>query len=265
MKPSLIRFLLTVALVLPSFASAQEPTPPPQAVTAETKARPSATPKKRVIPLRTSESAITPSKLKAPKAYEHIVSRKAAGGIGVLLLGDSIIYWWPTKGPISWERMAPWHPANFGVPGDRTENVLARIAHGELDGIHPKVTVIMIGTNNIGGSRTEEKPEWVAAGIKKIVEAVHEKLPETKVLLLGVFPRGDNPTDPMRKKITEINKLIAPLAAGDKTRFLDITEVFLNDKGKLPRTIMPDVLHPNEEGYKLWYQAIKPTVDEMMK
>lgn len=150
-----MRFALTSALLLPSFALAEQSGEPPKAVTAEPTAPSSATPKKRVIPLRTSETAITSSKLKAPKTYERIVNRKAAGEIGVLFLGDSITCYWPTTGKDTWAKMARWHPASFGVPGDRTEDVLGRIAHGELDGIHPEVTVIMIGTNNIGGNRVE--------------------------------------------------------------------------------------------------------------
>ncbi|RYD77452.1 MAG: hypothetical protein EOP84_15520, partial [Verrucomicrobiaceae bacterium] len=154
-------------------------------------------------------------------------------------------------------------PANFGIGGDRTEHLLWRITNGELDGIKPKVTVLMIGTNNIGHFN-DEKPEWAAAGVKKIVETIHSKLPETKVLLLGVFPRG-TPDSAHRKAVEEINKIIAGLDDGKKTRYLDISKNFLDENGNIPADVMPDKLHPNAKGYDIWHKAMWPVLSEMMR
>jgi beta-glucosidase len=129
--------------------------------------------------------------------------------------------------------------------------------------VRPKVVVIMIGTNNIG-HYADEKPEWVAEGVKKIVETVHQKLPEAKVLLLGVFPR-DGKDSSSRKKVEEINAIISKLDDGKTTRYLDIGSKFLDEKGELPKDIMPDKLHPTEKGYKIWAEAMQPLLDEMMK
>jgi beta-glucosidase len=189
--------------------------------------------------------------------------RITQGDVGLLFLGDSITDGWPRVGEFSWLKFAPYKPANFGISGERTEAVLGRITNGELDGINPKVTVVMIGTNNIGHFPNEE-PEWAAAGVQKIVEKIHQKLPDTKVLLLGVFPRGAK-ASVERQKVEAINQIIRKLDDGKKTRYLDISKVFLNEQGEIPQTIMPDGLHPNAHGYDLWYEAMNPLLAEMMK
>jgi len=188
---------------------------------------------------------------------------KETGQHDLLFIGDSITDYWPKRGEKSWAKFAEYKPLDLGISGERTEDVLYRINHGELEGYKPKATVIMIGTNNIGHFR-DEKPEWVAAGIEKIVKTVHEKLPDTKVLLLGIFPREDV-TSTNRKKITQINRLIAKLDDGTKTKFLDIGKVFMDEKGEIPLDVMKDKLHPTDKGYDLWYDAMWPTLSEMLK
>ena len=122
--------------------------------------------------------------------------------------------------------------------------------------------MIMIGTNNIGHFQ-EEQPEWAAEGVKKIVETVHAKLPETKVLLLAVFPR-DRKDSSSRQKVEAINRIIAKLDDGGKTRYLDVSKSFLDADGEIPKDIMPDGLHPSAKGYDLWYEAMHPLLDKMM-
>ena len=213
---------------------------------------------------RTPESAITPTSVaRNPGRHVQFMSRITQGDVGLLFLGDSITDFWPRKGQGSWQKFAPYKPADFGISGERTEDVLWRITNDELNGIHPKVTVLMIGTNNIGHFR-DEKPEWAAAGVRKIVETIHQKLPETKVLLLAVFPRATSGS-PARAKVNEINQIIAKLDDGKKTRFLDIGKVFLDPKGEIPKDVMPDALHPNAHGYDLWYEAMNPLLTEMLK
>ena len=215
---------------------------------------------------RNPESAITPVE-KDPKRHRQFLDRIKQGGIDLLFIGDSITDFWNRVGEKSWLDFAPYHPANFGISGDATEHVIWRLTHGELDGIHPKVAVVMIGTNNFGRFR-DEQPEWVAAGIKKILDLIHEKIPETKVLLLAIFPREDKPGaqgQQIRENIAKTNQIIAGYADGKRTRFLDIGKVFLDENGKIPSEIMPDKLHPSMFGYDRWYDAMKPTLDEMMK
>ena len=102
------------------------------------------------------------------------------------------------------------------------------------------------------------------AGIKKVVDTIHEKLPQTKVLLLAVFPRGAK-ADPVRAKVDAINAEISKFDDGKTTRYLDIGHVFLNEQGEIPPDVMPDRLHPSAKGYELWYDAMQPMLDEMMK
>ena len=213
---------------------------------------------------RTPESAITATATpRNPNRHVQFMYRATQGPVGLLFLGDSITDGWPRNGEWSWLKFAPYQPADFGISGERTEDVLWRITNGELAGIHPKVTVIMIGTNNIGQCR-DEKPEWAAAGVQKIVQTVHQKLPETKVLLLGVFPRAIS-TSPFRQQIKTINETIAKLDDGKKTRFLDIGKAFLDAQGEIPKDVMPDGLHPNTHGYDLWYEAMNPLLTEMLR
>lgn len=213
-------------------------------------------------PPRTPESAITPF-TSNPGRHADFLYRMKEGDVGLLFIGDSITDFWPRRGEWSWLKFAKYNPADIGISGERTEQVLWRLTNGELDGIHPKVAVIMIGTNNIG-QFNDEKPEWAAAGVRKIVDVVHEKLPDTKVLLLGVFPRSFKESE-QRQKVEEINKIICKLDDGGKTRYLDIGEKFLDANGELPADVMPDKLHPSAKGYDIWYEAMNPLLEEMMK
>ena len=211
---------------------------------------------------RTEVDAVTPA-VKDPHRHAKFLERIKQGEIELLFLGDSITDGWPRSGERSWLNFAAYKPANFGIGGDRTEHLLWRITNGELDGIRPKVAVLMIGTNNIGHF-ADEKPEWAANGVKKILETIHSKLPETKVLLLGVFPRG-TPDSAQRKSVEEINRLIANFADDRKTHFLDIGKSFLDQEGNIPADVMPDKLHPNAKGYDIWHRAMRPVLDEMMR
>jgi beta-glucosidase len=235
---------------------------------AQAPAAPPATPPKAAAPAanankpRTAEDAVTPA-IKDRHRHDAFLYRIKQGEVGLLFLGDSITDGWPRNGEWSWLKFAPYKPADFGIGGDRTEHLLWRITNGELEGINPKVTVLMIGTNNIGHF-ADETPEWAAAGVKKILDTVHAKLPNTKVLLLGVFPRA-TPGSPHRQAVEEINKLIAPFADGEKTRYLDISKSFLDAEGNIPADVMPDKLHPNAKGYDIWYEAMSPVLAEMLK
>jgi lysophospholipase L1-like esterase len=197
--------------------------------------------------------------------HEAFLKRGKEGPIGVLFLGDSITAGWAGGGKEVWAtHYDKYQPANFGIGGDRTQHVLWRIEQGELDGIKPKVLVLMIGTNNIPYSA-----EDILKGDLKIVSEIHRKLPDTKLLLLGIFPRGADPKEPgvanMRAKIKTVNDGLAKLDDGKMTRYLDITAKFLDADGNLTKEIMPDALHPNKKGYEIWAEAMQPLLDEMMK
>lgn len=184
------------------------------------------------------------------------------GGVNLLFVGDSITDGWRNAGKAIWaERYEPLKAANFGISGDKTEHVLWRLQNGNLDGIQPKLAVLMIGTNNTG----RDSAPQIAEGITAIVNEIHKRCPATKVLLLAVFPRAEKADNPLRAKIAEINTLIAKLDDGQKVFFLDIGQKFLEADGTLPKSIMPDALHPNANGYKIWAEAMQAKLDSLLK
>jgi lysophospholipase L1-like esterase len=211
---------------------------------------------------RTADSALTPTKSNDNR-HQQFLARIKQGPVGLLFVGDSITDFWPSRGKETWEKFAPYKPADFGISGERTEQTLWHLTNGCLDGIDPKAVVIMIGTNNVGHSPGDE-PAWAAAGVKKVVATVREKLPKAKILLLGVFPR-DTKASPMRKKVDDINEIIKTLDDGTMVKYLDIGAKFLDDQGELPKDVMPDKLHPNGKGYQIWYDAMWPTLEPLLK
>ena len=119
---------------------------------------------------------------------------------------------------------------------------------------------MMIGTNNIGSSADD-----IIAGVRADVDAVHEKLPQAKILLLAIFPRGESPTNGARAKIKQVNEALEKLDGKDNVKYLDIGQKFLAADGTLPKSIMPDSLHPNDKGYIIWANAIGPTLEKLTK
>jgi lysophospholipase L1-like esterase len=193
------------------------------------------------------------------KAHQSFLER-AKEPVGVLFLGDSITAGWNGQKQLWNDAFGKYQPANFGIGGDRTQHVLWRIDNGELDSIKPKVVVLMIGTNNSYRPAAD-----IATGVTAVVKKIQEKLPETKVLLLGIFPRSAKPTDEVRLKLKEVNTTLARLADGDKVRFLEIWDQFLTPDGELTREIMPDLLHLSAKGYKIWADTITPVLEELTK
>jgi len=192
--------------------------------------------------------------------------KETNGNVGILFVGDSITDGWRNKNSGAYEvfekTYGAMHPYNIGIGGDRTEHVIWRLQHGEIEGISPKVAVLMIGTNNLGANTDEE----IVKGITKCVNILNTKLPTTKVLLLGVFPRAMNADSPLRGRIKAINEQIAKLDdGGQHVKYLDIGAKFLQPDGTLPKEIMPDALHPNAKGYQIWADATAPTIEQLMK
>ncbi len=207
------------------------------------------------------------------RRHQTNVDLAKKGDIDVYFLGDSITDFWsnpssrgPSQGRRVWDYYyAPIKAVNFGISADNIEHVLYRVMNGEFDGVHPKVVVLLIGTNNFGHS-PETTPEEDAGGIKHLIDVMHEKSPQTKFLLLGIFPRADATAtrNNLMPKIKATNALLAKMDDGKTIRFLDIGDKFLAADGTLPRDVMPDSLHPSEKGYRIWAQAMNPTLFEML-
>ncbi len=224
---------------------------------------PTTKPAKKPAAPRTAADAVSEVNRNGKRHDSFLATIKKGEPHALVFIGDSITDAWPGKGKASWTKFADYKPLDLGISGERTEDVLYRLNHGELEGYKPQVAVIMIGTNNLGHNK-DEKPEWVAAGIEKIVKTIQAKQPDTKILLLGVFPR-ETAASVNRAKIKEINSEIAKLDDGAKVKFLDIGDKFLDDKGEIPADVMGDKLHPTAKGYDLWFDAMWPTLSEMLK
>jgi lysophospholipase L1-like esterase len=189
--------------------------------------------------------------------HRQNLTRAKQGNIDLLFLGDSITQRWDQE---VWKRYyGKRKAANFGIDGDRTEHVLWRLANGEIEGISPKVLVLLIGINNGGRDSAAD----IAEGIRAIVTVLRRDLPNTKILLLGVFPVGPRP-GPHRDMVKAINAIISKLDNGKTVRFLDIGDKFLERDGDLPREIMPDYLHLSRKGYTIWARAMEPLLEEML-
>ncbi len=189
------------------------------------------------------------------KRHEGFLQRARSGKIDVLFLGDSITEGWFGGGAKIWQsEWTPLNAANFGIGGDEVQHVLWRVLNGEIEGVSPKVIVIMVGTNNLGNAG-HNGPD-TARGIELLVSTLRAKLPAAKILLFGVFPRDRMPETKFRREIAEINRRIGALAGGAVT-FVDITKDFLEPSGEILPTIMPDFLHLTEAGYEIWARELR--------
>jgi beta-glucosidase len=199
-----------------------------------------------------------------PRHLQKLEEIKAKNNEQVIFIGDSITQGWERDGFNVWNHnYAKYNAVALGFGGDRTENVLWRLQHGEVDGLNPKVAVLMFGTNNTG--HRQEKPELTTAGIKRNIDELQQRLPNTKILLLAVFPRDEKPDGELRQINNGVNAIISGFADSKKIFFLDINQSFLDANGVLSKTIMPDLLHPNEHGYEIWAKAMEPTLKSLLK
>jgi beta-glucosidase len=196
------------------------------------------------------------------KRHEAMNKRVAEGNVDIVFIGDSITQGWEGAGRKVWEKCyGKKNAVNLGIGGDQTQHVLWRLQHGNLKGIQPKLAVVMIGTNNASGGHS---PEQIAEGIELIVQEIQKQSPMTKILILGVFPRGATEEDRLRQVNAKTNKIITKMADNKKVYYLDIGKDFLKEGGKLTTDIMPDRLHLSPEGYAIWARSIEPMVDQLM-
>jgi len=256
MKKQLLFALSFFSLVMPASsqtvappvpAPAAKPMPPQKAYVAAQKFGP--------------DGKVNPGFL---SSHQKFVAQAKEGKARLVFLGDSITAGWGGKKAIWDKAFGAYDPVNFGIGGDRTQHVLWRIENGELEGIKPKACVLMIGTNNSGSDSAED----IAKGITAIVETIRTKQPETKILLLAVFPRGDRPSGKLgaaNEKLKQVNAIIAKLDDGKSVFFLDIGGSFPVVDGALSAKAMPDFLHLSESGYQIWADAIGPKLAELMK
>lgn len=180
--------------------------------------------------------------------------------VDLVFLGDSITHSWETSGQeVFKEFYAKYYNLNLGMSGDRTQHVLWRLENGNLEGTNPRLCVLMIGTNN---SHSDSGAD-IADGIFAILRKLRSDFPKMRILLLDIFPRGAGPDDPLRKINEDANRRIRLAADDPMIDVLDLSGAFLDDQEQLPKAIMPDLLHPNPTGYRIWAESMERKLAEL--
>jgi lysophospholipase L1-like esterase len=195
-----------------------------------------------------------------------LLEKAKKGGIDIYFVGDSITRRWGASDVQYKDLLANWNAnffgwnaADFGWGGDRVENILWRLENGELDGVNPKIIVVLAGINNVGSRPGDDaKIAGIAGGLKAILDVCRKKAPDATIIMTGIFPRNDNMA--VVPEINRINEIIARFADGKKVRFLNVNEKLADNNGRLfDGMINPgDKLHPTVQGYQVWADGLKP-------
>jgi beta-glucosidase len=256
-KPNLV-FAITIALLALQFSLvAQTNTPPP----ATNSAAPEVHTNTAVIPVPRTGNIVARQTQVLQRAKD------TPGDYDIEFIGDSIMQGWEGAGKNVWQEFYGKRKAiNMGVSGDRTQNVLWRFDQGQLDGIKAKVAEVMIGTNNSNNNRAgieDNSAADILEGVQAIIAQIRTRQPDTKILLLGIFPRGQTFSN-QRGKILQVNEVLARLDDGKNIFYLDLGPQFIGDDGSISKSIMPDYLHPNEAGYRIWANATEPKLKQLI-
>lgn len=192
---------------------------------------------------------------------DRINARVQQGNVNLMFVGDSITAGWNIAGfgLNAWNKYyAGQNAMEAGIPGDETQTALWRLEHGNLDNIQPKLVVVMLGNNNISAGNS---PDDIAAGVRAVVDELHNRLPDSKILVMGILPCGQTAINPLRQRIAAANALISELANGSSVFYLDIGAAYLDANGTfLPDVVQPDYTHLTNKGYEIWASAIEPMV-----
>lgn len=201
--------------------------------------------------------------------HKAMLLRERKPNLNLIFLGDSITMMWRSQSgyegdtPVWGKYYAPRGAANLGISGDRTEHLLWRLSEGtDLDGLSPRVAILLIGINNL--LQNQDSPSDVAAGITTLLDTIKAKLPDTRLLLLGLFPCWENPADPARQLVRDVNALIKPLADRQRVWYLDLGNNFVEPDGTITKEKMRDLLHLSEKGYYIWAEAMEPYLVDLL-
>lgn len=201
-------------------------------------------------------------------AHQDLLEKAKRGGIDIYFVGDSITRrWGATDYPellAHWnQNFFGWNAADFGWGADTVQNILWRVENGELDDVHPKVIVILAGTNNLGGGPADEQTiHYTSDGIKALVNLCRQKAADATIILTAIFPRNDNMA--VLPAIHQINENIAGLADGETIRFLNVNDRLAGPDGTLFEGMMGDKLHPTAKGYQVWADGLRPILTELL-
>jgi lysophospholipase L1-like esterase len=202
-------------------------------------------------------------------AHQDLLEKARKGGIDIYFEGDSITRRWGTSDVAykdfldNWKsNFHGWNAADFGWGADSTQHILWRLENGELDGVNPKVIVLLAGTNNVGAAGAPV--EDVTRGIKAIVDTMLQKAPEATIILMGITPRNDRGSTAVMPLIDRINANLAEFADGKRVRYLNINAKLAGPDGKLFEGVTVDGLHLSVRGYQIWADALKPIFTKLL-
>jgi|WetSurMetagenome_2_1015567.scaffolds.fasta_scaffold23947_4 lysophospholipase L1-like esterase len=213
------------------------------------------------VPRANSAAAPAQGFVRNAQRHNSFVETAKNGDFDILFEGDSITDFWQNTGPEAQKKyFGDVKVANFAVAGDTTQGVLWGLQNGEGQGRKPKAVMLMIGTNN---TMSNTGPE-IAEGVGAVVYQLRKDFPDTKIMLLAIFPRGANANDANRIKNEEANKIIAKLHDGKRVFFTNINDKFLNAEGGLIG-FSNDNLHPSAQGYEIWGAAVADTLKSWIK
>jgi hypothetical protein len=205
-------------------------------------------------------------------AHRQLLAKRTQGKIDVYFVGNSIARrWGATDYPellANWKaNFFGWNAADFGWGADKIENMLWRIQDGELDGVNPKVIVILAGTNNVGaqpgGDASDAKVADIVRGLRALVDLCRRKAPNATIILTGIFPRNDHMA--VMPEIDRINASLSRFADGKTIRYINVNDKLADRNGVLFDGVMgADKLHPALKGYQIWADALKPLFTELL-
>src|SRR5262245_28003093 len=205
-------------------------------------------------------------------AHAQLLQKAKSGRIDIYFEGDSITRrWGATDYPdllANWKQnFFGWNAADFGWGADTIQNILWRLQNGELDGIQPKIIVLLAGTNNVGNTMPaggdDAKVADISKGLKAIVDIMRTKAPNATIIVMGIFPRNDNIA--VMSTIKKINDNLSRLGDGKRIRYLNINDKLADKDGRLFDGMMnADKLHPAIKGYQVWADALKPIFTELL-
>jgi len=244
---------LALSVSTPVFAQTNAPAAPVAVATRENPA---------IVPVSREGKVVERQTLVIQRAKDN------PGPCDVVFIGDSITQGWEGAGKNVWAKFYGNRKClNFGVGGDRTEHVLWRFEHGQLDGLKPKAAVLMIGTNNSNKNKdgTEQYSELeILEGVQAIVKQIRTRLPDTKLIVLGIFPRYKT-FSTQRGKVLQVNQALEKLADNKDIFYIDFGSQLIESDGSITPEMMKDALHPGEKGYQIWAEAIEPKLKELLQ
>jgi lysophospholipase L1-like esterase len=219
-------------------------------------------------PHRPADQAVMRGDRNSHLVHADLLAKARAGGISLYFMGDSITRRWGATDYPEFlahfrQTFHGWNAGNFGWGADLTQHMIWRLRNGELDGVNPKVIVILAGTNNVGNQPGDAaKVADITRGVATVVAACREKAPLAKIVLMGILPRNDNLA--VMPEINRINDNLVRLADGRTVRFLNINDRLADADGNLIEGMTVDKLHLSKKGYEVWAEALKPILTELL-